>query len=499
MGWQEFAARQLISAGARDAVTTMGIGAGATAVGMAGLNLVQGDSVMDGAMGGAFLGAGAGAAVRYGGMKYLQGAMRQADEASMYSSKYKTSIFTNAEKDLLDANQAVVERGGFMEASDAEKAFAAEWHKRNAAGTASSATQPVNPTTAQTNDPNANFVGPPPKQKANVNNYGDLKKRTDSVTDNLLSKVDDLRQNSNADIQTIDPNARSGFGGFWDRLTGRRPPINQVTGLADNGNDSVANAIEGIAITQNKGYKGKSHTNFDELEARALKAADARKAIMETHENKYPTNLNTTFERLKSQRSLDKRTQDQLIAQADKTVRQREKNYDRAIKHYDNVSRRYNPTPEDMALRAQRAAKKQLAAEQNAANRGYKTLHDITRQAKINKLANEGAKGQKWIDNKFNEIYNSRLTTPPSSSAGSNVSISGNGSSFGSSVNTNSYTINSTAPAGMKEKNPFTFNTQPSVSTQQQVSASNKTNKKRQPAKVFRSGTDLLNAIGVNT
>lgn len=387
MSWQEFAARQLISAGARDAVTTMGIGAGATAVGMAGLNLVQGDSVMDGAMGGAFLGAGAGAAVRYGGMKYLQGAMRQADEAAMYNPKYKTSIFTNAEKDLLDANQAVVERGGFMEASDAEKAFAAEWHKRNSAGTTNSATQAVNPTTAQTNDPNANFVGPPPKQKANVNNYGDLKKRTDSVTDNLLSKVDDLRQNSNADIQTINPNARSGFGGFWDRLTGRRPPINQVTGLADNGNDSVANAIEGIATTQSKGYKGKSHTNFDELEARAFKAADARKAIMETHENKYPTNLNTTFERLKSQRSLDKRAQDQLIAQADKTVRQREKNYDRAIKHYDNVSRRHNPTPEDMALRAQRASNKSYK-EQN---------HGLTEQelqnAK-NKLANKRANRQ---------------------------------------------------------------------------------------------------------
>lgn len=92
----DFIHKQLVGAAGRDALSTMGIGAGMGAgVGAANALITGNDSLIGGATSGAMLGAGAGAAMRYAGAKYGAGFAANAEKNT---GKFDQTLFSKAEK-----------------------------------------------------------------------------------------------------------------------------------------------------------------------------------------------------------------------------------------------------------------------------------------------------------------------------------------------------------------------------------------------------------------
>lgn len=195
-----FLTRHLINQGAGDALTTMGTYAGIGAVGNGILGVSQGDGLVDSAIGGAILGGAAGAGARHFGKNYLQNAMKHGDVSGKFNGTYFTKPV-----DMSDE----IELGNFWNSSEAEQAFAKQFHDaQKVAQQAKAKPTPEAPT---------------PSGSANGT---DLSAGTSgaNAADNPLSVT------PNGGVSnTVEPEARGFFGRMFDKAkNAARPVVNKA-------------------------------------------------------------------------------------------------------------------------------------------------------------------------------------------------------------------------------------------------------------------------------
>lgn len=212
----DFMHKQLVSAAGRDALTSMGAGAGIGAALGASSALVTGnDSMMGGAMSGAMLGAGGGAAMRYAGAKYGSGLMAAKAAGEDIGTGLQTTMFTRAVKgtdpqmSFMGSAEDAGNMKGFAEAAAQQSAAKAATKGAGAAN----ATENAQGAAVKTPNPSKNIT----KEAQDMVNEGNAKDVIDATK--KLREEQNAARTSYQTAPTINQR-QSGTGrGYRDRST----------------------------------------------------------------------------------------------------------------------------------------------------------------------------------------------------------------------------------------------------------------------------------------